>query len=66
MLEIRGNVEDRAEGLPDAWRRLQVKPWRLVGGRGLILRLEGLDDAPESIRRAFEKFLKRRIAVDRV
>jgi hypothetical protein len=66
MIEIRGDVKNRAERTVDAWRGLQVRPWRLVGGRGLILRLEGLDDAPDSIRRAFERFLKRRIAVDRL
>jgi hypothetical protein len=63
MFEIRAEAAQRAG---HSWGRLQVRPWRLIGGRGLILRLEGLDDQPDSIRRAFERFSKRRIAVDRV
>ncbi len=66
MLEIEGDLDARAVPTIPSWRRLQVKPWRRVGGRGLILRLEGLDEAPDAIRRAFEQFLKRRIVVDRV
>lgn len=66
MLELQGDLDNRPAQASPAWRRLQVKPWRRVGGRGLILRLEDLDEAPDSIRRAFERFLKRRIAVDRV
>jgi len=63
MLEIAGETETHAAS---PWRRLQVKPWRRIGGRGLILRLEGLEDTPDAIRRAFERFSRRRIAVDRV
>jgi hypothetical protein len=47
-------------------KRLQARPWRLVGERGLILRLENLDHTPDVIRRAIEAFSNRRIAVDRV
>jgi hypothetical protein len=66
MLEIADEVDDRHERLVTRLRQLQVRPWRRIGGRGLILRLEGLEDTPDSIRRAFERFLKKRIAVDRV
>jgi hypothetical protein len=66
MLEIDGDIDERVSPALPGWRRFQIKPWRRVGGRGLILRLEGLEDTPDAIRRAFERFLKKRIAVDRV
>lgn len=66
MIEVAGDLDARFPERPRGLSRLQVRPWRRVGGRGLILRLEGLDDAPDAIRRAFERYLKRRIAVDRV
>jgi hypothetical protein len=66
MIEIAGDLDARFPDRLGGLGRLQVRPWRRVGGRGLILRLEGLDDAPDGIRRAFERYLKRRIAVDRV
>jgi hypothetical protein len=66
MLEISDDLGERAARTGASLERLQVKPWRRIGGRGLILRLEGLEDTPDAIRRAFERFLKKRIAVDRV
>jgi hypothetical protein len=66
MLEISGELEERVARMGAALGGLQVKPWRRIGGRGLILRLEGLEDTPDAIRRAFERFLRKRIAVDRV
>ena len=70
MLELADEIEraDRAgpARLFSALRRFQIRPWRLVGGRGLIVRLEDLDSTPDAIRRAFETYSNRRIAVDRV
>lgn len=66
MLELAGDVEERVAPDREGWRALQVKPWRRCGGKGLIVRLEGLQHSPDAVRQAFEKFLHRRIAVDRV
>jgi hypothetical protein len=66
MLELAADIEARARRANAGLGGFQVKPWRPIGGRGLILRLEGLEDPPDSIRRAFERYLKKRIAVDRV
>lgn len=66
MLEIKGGIEKRLARAPASFRLMQVKPWRVVGRRGLVLKLEGLEDTPDVIRRAFEQYSNRRIAVDRV
>jgi len=66
MLELAGDVEERIVPERCGWRALQVKTWRRCGGRGLIVRLEGLQHSPFAVRSAFERFLNRTIEVDRV
>jgi len=66
LLELVGDVEERISPERCGWRALQVKTWRRCGGRGLIVRLEGLQHSPLAVRAAFERFLDRPIEVNRV
>lgn len=66
LVELQGDAEDLlAEPSRARLGALGERAWRPIGPRGLIVRLHALEDPPESVREALQRFWGRRVPVDR-